>query len=445
LNDFSEQPDSVDRMMALLGHGSKTGAAILSPKLVHELRVLIVGKEWEAIDAFPGWNMADINPVVDLAGDVDRTLADVPARPLSDYVDVGVYGLDAKVTADLDRPSTLPGFSTVGLVTPLEDDLVSGDGPNPERAPLHGESERLADVWNRLSLNRLEGVAPMTAIVGGQAVGSPEDLVRALMATGHTVTVADARYFANFGHLHYEGRDVMMPFWVNSEVWIPGVNRQLKIPVSHAEYEWFIRGPKINADVAFYFGIDGKAEFRTMDQLDQAWVMGRHAHEYRGADAVEVTRLTGLLMVAYAHAHRAYPRLAFGGYYALGVCQDGVAAIERKMTGKATLFPNTADMAYFHNARDAEVDALMAAIPKDRGSAAPQLERVFGSLPTTDFAAISIPGLGADLERVHTAWQEGTLRYRRWPVWNFAVALGLCVVGVWWVLVRWRAGWRRVG
>jgi len=249
----------------------------------------------------------------------------------------------------------------------------------------------------------------VTATLGGKQARTPEELIHALAATGHEVTVADARYFANFGHLHYEGMDVMMPFWVNSQVWIPGTDRQLLVPVAHAEYEWFIRGPKINADVAFYFGIDGKAEFRTMDELDQAWVMGRHAHEYRGDDALEVTRLTGLLALAYAHAHEDHPRLPFGGYYALGVCQDGVAAIEKQMTGAATLFPNTADMNLFQDARDAEINGLLAAIPKDVSGEAPQLERVFGSLPTTDLAAITIPGLAPDLESVQQAWREGRI------------------------------------
>ena len=119
-----------------------------------------------------------------------------------------------------------------------------------------------------------------------------------------------------------------------------------------------------------------------MDELNQPWVLGRHAHEYRGADAVEVTRLAGKMMVAYAHLHLAYPALPFGGYYALGVCQDSVAAIEMKMTGKATLFPNTANEALFDDSRDAEVNALIAKIPKDRNGAPPQPERIFGSLPS---------------------------------------------------------------
>jgi hypothetical protein len=236
--------------------------------------------------------------------------------------------------------------------------------------------------------------------------------MQALVASGHSVVVADARYFANFGHLHYKGQDVMAPFWVNTQILIPGTKRALLVPVSHAEYEWKVRGPKVNADVSWYFGVDGKAEFRTMDTLDQPWVLGRHAHEYQGADAVEVTALAGKMVVAYVHQHLTRPTLPFGGYYALGVCQDSVAAIEMKMTGKTTLFPNTADVALFNDARDAEVNGLIAAIPKDRSGRPPEPERIFGSLPVadTELAKISIPGLGSDLTAVRAAWREGNLR-----------------------------------
>jgi hypothetical protein len=170
--------------------------------------------------------------------------------------------------------------------------------------------------------------------------------------------------------------------------------------------------------------------------------MGRHAHEYRGGDAVEVTRLTGLLALAYAHAHLAHPRLPFGGYYTLGVCQDGVAAIEWKMTGRTTLFPNTADMDLFNDPRDAEIDGLLAMIPKDRGGP-PEIERVFGSLPTTDFAAVTIPGLAADLGRVQKAWLDGTLEYRRRPLWLtlvlWAGGAGIAILLCWSVILSVRA------
>ncbi len=115
-------------------------------------------------------------------------------------------------------------------------------------------------------------------------------------------------------------------------------------PVAHAEYEIIVvnpHDPTRNADVTYYFGIDGKAEFRTNDELNQPWVMGRHAHEYRGGDAVEVTRLSGLAVLMYMHEHLDHPGLPFGGYYALGVCQDTIAAIEKKMTWAGdALFPS---------------------------------------------------------------------------------------------------------
>jgi hypothetical protein len=315
---------------------------------------------------------------------------------------------------------------------------------NPKLAPMHPESQRLADVLNRLGLNALDGAANVTAEIDGKAASTPEALVQALMASGHSVVVYDARYFANFGHFHYKGQDVMMPFFVDSQIAIPGTKkafgsprafrqpRALLVPVSHAEYEWEIRGPKVNADVSWYFGIDGKAEFRTMDTLDQAWVLGRHAHVYRDADAVEVTRLAGKMLIAYLHQHLRRPDLPFGGYYALGVCQDSVAAIERKMTGHDTLFPNTADGALFDDPRDAEVNAMILAIPKDRSGAPPSPERIFGSLPTTDFGAITIPGLAADLQVVHAAWQDGSLeRTRSWierMALRFAGAAALIVL-----------------
>ena len=264
------------------------------------------------------------------------------------------------------------------------------------------------------------------------------------MATGHSVTVTDSRYFANFGHLHWNGRDVMMPFFVNSQILLPGTKRPLLVPVSHAEYEWHIRGPKLNADVSFYFGIDGKAEFRTMDQLDQAWVMKRNAHTYGGSDALDVTRLAGSIVRTYMRLHAAHPAIPFGGYFGFGVCQDVVAAIELKMTGKTTLFPNTADGRFFVDPRDAEVNELIRRLPKDRDGKPPGVERIFGSLPVgssdAELAMVTIPGLGAELVAVHDAWTAGTLKRTEAP-WvrrvKFAVVI-LAVLGALGFALRWR-------
>jgi len=454
MRELSAQPGFTDGLLKQIDSNGKKGPALMTPKLIDELRKRILGADWQGLDRFPGWTMREINPTVRAVGHFagkndkleDAAAVHPGASPSSaqvgQYLDLGPYALDKAETVSLDQPSTLPPFTTDGIVTTLGASVVRGDGPNT-LAPEHAESQRLADILNRLAANRLNGAAPFAVTVNLEEFSdpplpppppgtakdfyvrtakTPEELIE-LLAQSHNVTVDDARYFANFGHFHYKGQDVMMPFFVNSEIEVPHSHgRPLLVPVSHAEYEWHIHGPLINADVSYYFGIDGKAEWRTMDTLDQAWVLKRNAHEYTGAGAVEVTRLAGLMTVAYMHLHAAHPSLPFGGYYALGVCQDGVSAIEKKLTGQVTLFPNTADDALFNDPRDAEINALIAAIPKDRSGKKPEPERIFGSLPTTDFNAIAIPGLAADLNASYAAWKDGSLE-RTYTTWEYAKAL----------------------
>ncbi|WP_433967617.1 hypothetical protein [Tunturiibacter gelidiferens] len=69
----------------------------------------------------------------------------------------------------------------------------------------------------------------------------------------------------------------------------------------------------------------------------------------------------------------------------------------------------------------------------------PEPARIFGSLPTADLNAITIPGLAADLERVHAAWQDGSLE--RTPSWIRKVTLrvvGVAALGMLAGIVVWR-------
>jgi hypothetical protein len=414
MRELSAQPGFTEQLLGFINQGQKNGA-YLTPELFDTFRKLVLGKDWSGLDRFPGWTIHRVTRTVHI-GESLMSKSNAPAAA-SDRVEIGPYALDKATTESLDAPSDRAGFSDKGLVTKLTDAVTNGDGADPKIAPLHAESARLAEVMNRLSLNGYQSTAPFIASISGQTATTPQQLVQALVETGHEVTVADARYFANFGHFHYNGKDVEMPFFLDSQVSVPTDHwwqrsHRLLVPVAHAEYEWLVRGPKINADITFYFGIDGRAEFRTNDQLNQPWVMGRHAHEYIGADAVEVTRLTGQMLRAYAYLHAAHPQLPFGGYYTLGVCQDVVGAIEQRMTGKTTLFPNTAKTELFRDQPDDEITKLMDAVPKDTGGTPPAFERIFGSLPTTDMNAITIPGLRDDLIRSEAAWQQGDLRHR---------------------------------
>jgi hypothetical protein len=465
MRELSAQPGFTEALLKQLDQGNKKGAAVMTPALIDELRKRILGKDWQGLDRFPGWTMSEINPTVRVAGHfagkdekLEATASVHPgtspsAAQVGQFLDLGPYALDKAENAqpgvfDSAESSAFPPFTTEGIVTNVGNGITRGDGPNA-LAIEHSESQQLADILNRLAANKLENAKPFTASVSGRAATTPETLIQQLIDSGATVTVDDARYVANFGHLHYKGQDVMMPFWVNTHLLVPNsgdlfhLPRPLLIPVSHAEYEWHIRlepkicaglCPTLIADISYYFGIDGKSEWRTMDTLDQAWVLKRNAHEYTGAQAVEVTRLASILTVAYMHQHQRRPNLPFGGYYALGVCQDTVSSIERRMTGHVTLFPNTVDAALFDDPRDPEVNDMLANIPEDRGGNAPNPARIFGSLPaapsadpTQAFNAITIPGLAADLNATYATWRNGSLGQDRSPIITAFYTIALCI------------------
>jgi hypothetical protein len=415
MRELSARPGFTEAFLQEIQSGRKrSGPALLTPDLIDHLRELVVGKDWAGLDRFPGWTMAEIVPAVDAVGHIANDEDKLDSPDMWKFIDLGPYAPDRSDSIDLRQASTLPGFTTDGIVTSLGEGIQRGDGPNAFAAN-HSESQRLADALNRLSINGVEGVPQAVAVWNDVLTAStPQDLIAAIRGTGNDITVTDSRYFANFGHLHDDGQDVMSPFFINTQIVVPGTNRPLLVPAAHAEYEWHIRGPRYEADIAFYFGIDGKAEFRVMDTLDQAWVMKRNAHEYRQSDTNEITRLSGAVIRTYMRLHRAHPEMPFGGYFAFGVCQDVVAAIELKMNGTATLFPNTADERFFTNPKDDEVNALVRRLPKDRNGKPPEVERIFGSLPVgsseAELATVSIPGLGDDLVAVHQAWTAGKLK-----------------------------------
>src|ERR1700753_1189973 len=298
MRELSAQPGFTESLIQQLDGGGKKGPALLTPELIDELRKRILGKDWRGLDRFPGWTMREINPTVRVAGRVvgkspeAEGMASVhpgaPVAPLRNeqarqFLDVGPYSLSNRAQINSTDAAKTPGFTTDGVVSELGAGVVRGDGANPALAPGHSESQWLAEVLNRLAANSIEGARMVSVRWNTERFAqSPAEFISDLIESGNTVTVTDSRYFANFGHLHYKGQDVMMPFWINTQIAVPDTGgllqraRPLLVPVSHAEYEWHIRGPLLNVDVSWYFGIDGKAEWRGRGKL---------AHAVAGVDA----------------------------------------------------------------------------------------------------------------------------------------------------------------
>jgi hypothetical protein len=434
ISELSQNPDFVEALYKRLGRDPKAGG-ILGPDEIKRLRELILGKNFEALDSFPGMTIPGMGRAVRLAAaTMDHSGDKATPQP---EVDKEVTG--AAVEEELGFPAAGDPPASDAYLRPLGFGLEAGDRIDPVLAGGYAGSLRLAEVLNRLSLNSSDSRTRYRIVTGGQPVDTPSALMDALMMAGHDLEVRDSRYFANFGDLIYHGRDVLTPFWIDTGLPVPGTDRTLLVPVSHSQHEFIVRGPVVNADLSFYFGIDGEAVFRPSVTRDQAWVMGKVAHRYRGAEALEVTRLAGGIVRSYAAIKQRHPELPFGGYYALGVCNDVNAMIELKMQGETSLFPLTLDPQFFSGG--GEIDQLAQRLPLDnRRNAKPEPRRILGSIPVAELSMLPLPALREDLEVVGAAWESGTLTLTGsrdtaiWVVMTFGVFLSV----LW--LVRRRQG-----
>ena len=436
--ELSHNREFVERVHKRLGRDPRAGG-ILGPEQIKKLRKLILGKQFEALDRFPGITVRGMGRAVRLAAlALNRSETQAETVQTASTTRQG-----SNATQDAEEALGIPTHgvppATDSLLKALRFRLVVGDRIDPERATRYPDSVRFAEVLNRLALNPAKGEAGTRyrVVFEGERVDRPEGLVALLSETGHEVEVRDARYFANFGDLIYKGLEVLTPFWLDTEIVVPETGRSLLVPVSHSQHEVVVRGPAVNADLSFFFGIDGEAEFRTNETKDQAWVLGRVARTYRGAEALEVVRIAGAIVKTYSTIKRNHPTLPFGGYYALGVCNDVNAMIELHMQGETSLFPLTHDPELF--AGQGEVQELARRLPVDgRGNRKPDLQRILGSLPVDDLSQLPLPGLRRDLELVRAAWVRGKSAYvDSWTLLYWVVA-GSCMLAVVWLLVRQR-------
>ena len=111
--------------------------------------------------------MREINPTVRVVGHYagkDQKLeaasavhpgaSPLPRRQIS-ILDLGPYALDKAETVSLDNPPLSRRSPPTASSPTSAHGVTRGDGPN-DLAPEHAESQRLADVLNRLAANKLD-------------------------------------------------------------------------------------------------------------------------------------------------------------------------------------------------------------------------------------------------------------------------------------------------
>ena len=421
---LSRDPAFVERVIQQLGR-SPASSAMLGPADQERLRQLIRRRDWSSLDRFPAMTVAGMGralaaarPVAGRRGPAPPPEA-LPVEPVEAEEDLGI-------------PSRETSPSGADLLRELGHGVESGSVLDPEAARLYPDSRRLASLLNRLSLNPSPGATGprLRVSLGGRRVQTAQGLVSLLAEQGHEVSVSDERFFANFGNLRFLRRDVATPFWIDTRLKLPGRRESLVVPAVLSQHALRIRGSRVNADVFFYFGIDGAAAFRAFAAKDQSWILGRRVWTYRGRKALEAVRLAAAIRRTYEEMRRAHPRLPFGGYYAFGVCNDANAMLELALQGRTTLFPLTRDPGLFP--RDGEVGRLARALPCDRVGL-PDPERVLGSLPTDDLGRLPFPGLAADLAALRDRGPDELPARRRDGI------LAVCAAGLGALLLRLRS------
>jgi hypothetical protein len=289
-----------------------------------------------------------------------KTVAEAP-KPID--VELGQIGADCKVSRGgpaKDLTSSIPGLSISDVPDYTYDDCALA------------RIEGLAAALNALSLDDGSVVRD-----GDAKYASVGDLVTALVQKGHTITLDNSRYFADFVGLNYKGATVRAPVWIDTAIPVPG-GGTLKMPAPHAHHNVWIKGPEFDGQLKFYMGVDNGTAFRAQSTIPRAWSGGKATYTIEAEDdVVKVLSLAGQLRKKWLAAGKDLPMM---GYGRIGVCTDSTAILEYALKGTATLFPLA------HPKSDAsadEIDRILGKLPSDTSGfdADDALRRIGATIP----------------------------------------------------------------
>jgi hypothetical protein len=254
---------------------------------------------------------------------------------------------------------------------------VSRGGPAKDISPrLPGLS--VSDVpdytYDDCALARIEGLAAALnalSLGDGSVVRDGDaryttvaELARALVDQGHTITIDNSRYYADFLGLNYKGASVRASVWIDTGLALPSGDT-LKIPAPHAHHNVYVRGPRFDGQLKFYMGVDAGTSFRVQSSIPRAWSGGRVVYTLdtttREDDVLRVLAAAGDLRKKWQAEGASMPMT---GYGRLGVCTDSTAVLEYTLQKTVSLFPLVHPKRDPAAATDA-IDAALAALPSD--------------------------------------------------------------------------------
>jgi hypothetical protein len=243
--------------------------------------------------------------------------------------------------------------------------------------------------------------APLT--IGDSKVSSATDLFAELMRTGHEVVVRIEKTYANFIDLNLEGRSIIWPVWIDTGLPLKGSGptRNLLVPAGHSQIAWTITGPKINADVTFYLGVDGLG-FYPRIFLRPRWT--GWSHRLLADSKVDTAGILRSIRIANEFTLQNIldsSGLPNDGYGFVGVCNDSAGYVESKMGYELSLYPMARNPSL---GGDLPFDLLP---PATEAEARGQLRRVLETQPQSrGNLQILDPQLAKDLKQAEESLKE---------------------------------------
>lgn len=384
---LAQDPQTVDALMAALQkETSKIGGwpemSALDPAGQAALAQALKSADKKFLDSFPTMTVPELQAFVAAYGR-KQGMVPVATVPAQETLNLTGQPKDAKDGEFL---------TDWGL------GLYHGDLTRHNTVVSYGDEVAVTNALNNLSLNDPAKPAAYTLTDQGKTYTDVGAWLSSLLASGHTITANDRRFFANFGGIWYKQGDkwvsVVTPLWVDTGDVLPS-GRKLIVPVTHSELDISIRGPRVNVDMSYYLGVGGSAQFYTYGETNKPWVGGRVAQTFTDQAAVVLmakAAITRRELMAKVQANK----LPMGGYGPLGVCND----VEAMITG-TPIYPQIRDPKYYQG--DMIMDGWAATQPVDDGAKPPSLERVWDSLAVQDPAQLQVPQARdtiAELKRV---------------------------------------------
>ena len=329
---------------------------IVSKSLVDEFNQILTSSDSSSLDAFPKLSLAHFGKIRDLLA---VTKTGRTAQP-----DAVLHGTLETLLGPCDVPRDDP--------TPLNGcpQLKYGhfaDHTLTDCQSAHSRS--FAKILTSLSVGNLSSVT-----FGEKNYSTPEDLISALIKSGHEVRLRRERTFANFLSFTIDDQqDLQWPVWLDTGLIIKG--EPLVIPAGHSQHAYWISGPTVNARVSIFLGMYGAAFFGQTDTRPH-WVGRRAISDISSlTDSREILKSIQGARLYLSKNRFERATIAAGnledGYILLGDCNDTDAALEKFTRGTYSSYPLLRDRRFDQNCRPDDFFCnLMSSLPDDTRNSA---------------------------------------------------------------------------